>query len=587
VRYALLLAVSCACTVIADFPDSRLDEVTDALCGNELDDDGDGLTDCADWTCHDQDVCCTTPSVVLEDAFEGDLCALDACDLEQRDCAPDPARWTRWGAPYPFLCEDALAFHKNYATCYPVGALSTATMHLEPGLRVEAEVSGQPELVGQLEIGLTRQDTVTDGTEACAEIAPIPTMISVLYVADGAGVRFIATLAAVPVAEVRLPDVRERTASVWIDQDHTIHFAVDDEEFAAARDMIPPGEAIEARLVVSGRGSAAHLEHVRVLEGNRCEAPAGWTPAATATPLDPAPDDAWDSFERRTPSATLDDDDQVHLRYVGCAALAGNPTCSFITIAVGDAVAPPQGAFERPEAPFVVTNEVVAEGFFAIDVAVVEDDNVMYYGLDDYEQDDIGADRLARCELLEGAVVEASIEVVLPRDVEPGAWDGRHLCCPTVIARGDERWLYYAGRADGDPAWHIGLAISTAGGAFVRQGLVLSPGQPGVDTLGVTQPWVLYDDTRELYRMWYTAISTLGRTAIGYAVSTDGRDWHKFPDNPVVSAEQVGLELDPIGSPTVIDDGGRLRMWIHGRAPGAVAKTIYELENLGGDPPAP
>jgi hypothetical protein len=322
-----------------------------------------------------------------------------------------------------------------------------------------------------------------------------------------------------------------------------------------------------------------------VLAGNRCESPAGWTPAEIFAPLDPAPADAWDGFERRTPSATLDDDDQAHLRYVGCAALAGNPTCSFITIAVGDAIAPPQGAFERPDAPFVATDQIVAEGFFTIDVAVLEDENLMYYGLDDYERDDVGADRLQRCKLIGGVPDEATVEIVLPRAEQPGAWDGRHVCCPTVLARSNQRWLYYAGRADGDPTWHIGLAISTDGGAFIRQGIVLAPGQPGVDTLGVTQPWVLYDETRGLYRMWYTAISTLGRTGIGYAVSTDGIDWHKFPGNPVVSAEQLELELDPIGSPTVLDDGGRLRMWIHGRAPGAVAKTIYELENLGATPP--
>ena len=65
-RGAVAALALTGCTALADFPEDRLAETTDALCGNGIDDDADGLTDCQDWTCLDREVCCTLPSVVLD-----------------------------------------------------------------------------------------------------------------------------------------------------------------------------------------------------------------------------------------------------------------------------------------------------------------------------------------------------------------------------------------------------------------------------------------------------------------------------------------------------------------------------------------
>jgi hypothetical protein len=83
--------------------------------------------------------------------------------------------------------------------------------------------------------------------------------------------------------------------------------------------------------------------------------------------------------------------------------------------------------------------------------------------------------------------------------------------------------------------------------------------------------------------MWYTATALFGVTSIGYAVSTDGITWHKFPGNPVVTASGVGLES--LGRTAVVEQQGRTLMWVDGVDPEKIGSEIFELENDG--QPAP
>ncbi len=569
----LVTLSSSACTALADFPEDRLTEATDVLCRNGVDDDADGLTDCHDWKCHPLAVCCDVPSVVLEDAFEGDTCTTAACDADDRGCEPDPDRWTRWGAPYPYLCEDALTIGKDFASCYPVGVLSRATMALAPGLRVDARVSGRPEVAGVLTVGWTGQSAVIDGSEPCAPLAPVPTMASISVAGDEPGrLRFIAAIEDVAFADV-IFDERPYRMSVAVDDDRQLVFAVDDTVFATyalAGDL-----GFDVRLVASGRGSTARLDHVRVVAGTRCESPDTWELAATATPLGAAVPSAWDGFEQRSPNASLDDTGRFHLRYIGCTADAVNPICGQQSYAIGDAIASAGAAFDRPDTASLQTAQIVAEGSIGLDFFVDEDAQLAYFGVD-VDEGDLGV-------RIDGATA-AGEDVTTLLALQDG-WDEAAVCCPSVVSRGDDTLLYYGGRADGETGWRIGLAISTDGGPFVRvPSPVLDVGEPGdFDDRSVSQPWVIRDEPSGLYRMWYTATGELGRTSIGYAVSVDGERWQKFPGGAVATPDDIGGIT--IGSPTVIDDGGRLRMWVDGLAPGAVAKTIYELENVGVEPP--
>lgn len=173
----------------------------------------------------------------------------------------------------------------------------------------------------------------------------------------------------------------------------------------------------------------------------------------------------------------------------------------------------------------------------------------------------------------------------LPVTKSAGSWDD-DVCCSTVVDRPGRRLLWYSGRTSGDAVWRIGLAESDDGGAHfsrVGDGPVLTEGgRDAYDSRGASMPTVLWDETRQLYRMWYTATGPFGVTSIAYAVSTDGVTWHKLPGNPVVKATDVGLES--IGRPAIIDDQGRTRMWVHGADPMQNGTRIYALENDGQPP---
>jgi hypothetical protein len=110
-----------------------------------------------------------------------------------------------------------------------------------------------------------------------------------------------------------------------------------------------------------------------------------------------------------------------------------------------------------------------------------------------------------------------------------GAWDARSVCCASLLEHEGRLLLWYSARGGREDLWRIGLAVSADGLHFEKQpGPVLSEGGPDeFDVQGVSQPEVVYDAPRKLYRMWYTAHGFLGVTSIGYAVSTDGVTWSK------------------------------------------------------------
>jgi hypothetical protein len=83
------------------------------------------------------------------------------------------------------------------------------------------------------------------------------------------------------------------------------------------------------------------------------------------------------------------------------------------------------------------------------------------------------------------------------------------------------------------------------------------------DSNHVYRVYVLYEDTT--YHMWYTGISDLGISAIGYATSSDGIKWTKYSGNPVMENGPTGSwDDDHVMSPCVISDGITYHMWYEG-----------------------
>jgi len=107
---------------------------------------------------------------------------------------------------------------------------------------------------------------------------------------------------------------------------------------------------------------------------------------------------------------------------------------------------------------------------------------------------------------------------------------------PAVIKRPDGYHLWYTGQAR-DRSW-IGYATSPDGIRWTRRSAepVLSPEEPW-EGIAVMCPHVLWDETSQQYRMWYSGGEQNEPNAIGYATSPDGIHWTKHRANPVFAAD--------------------------------------------------
>jgi len=106
---------------------------------------------------------------------------------------------------------------------------------------------------------------------------------------------------------------------------------------------------------------------------------------------------------------------------------------------------------------------------------------------------------------------------------------------PVVIRKGNAYYMWYTGQARAH-SW-IGLATSSDGTHWVRAGSdpVLSASEPW-EKVAVMCPHVMWDESIQLYRMWYSGGEQYEPDGIGYAASPDGRSWSKLAGNPIFKA---------------------------------------------------
>lgn len=136
---------------------------------------------------------------------------------------------------------------------------------------------------------------------------------------------------------------------------------------------------------------------------------------------------------------------------------------------------------------------------------------------------------------------------------------------PSLVRVDDEWWLYYEARVETDdgPRPEIRLATSSDWRSFDAGTVVFSAGDECMDAFGefegcwdrrgVGSPEVRVARTalgRRIFRLWYAG-GTEGGRSIGFASSFDGRDWARFPFNPIVAEEADEW------SPTNVLLGGR------------------------------
>ncbi len=112
----------------------------------------------------------------------------------------------------------------------------------------------------------------------------------------------------------------------------------------------------------------------------------------------------------------------------------------------------------------------------------------------------------------------------------------------------------------------IGVAVSGDGINWTKcpDNPILTRGDSGNwDGNWVESPAVIFDTVTEEYKMWFNGVdTTTWKIQIGLATSDDGINWTKYNDNPVVSTGNWGGYDDIwLGTPTVIKSDSIYEMW--------------------------
>jgi predicted GH43/DUF377 family glycosyl hydrolase len=146
---------------------------------------------------------------------------------------------------------------------------------------------------------------------------------------------------------------------------------------------------------------------------------------------------------------------------------------------------------------------------------------------------------------------------------DPSTWEGDYIAANgSAIVDGDRLLYFY----QGGRAPRIGLAISTDGRAWKRhRDPVLDPGPRGSwDERGVADPCVIRTGAK-LY-MFYLGEDRARRQRLGVAVSNDGLVWTKLRSNPILELGAFGeFDENGLGEPAVWDGDGHYWMLYTGR----------------------
>jgi predicted GH43/DUF377 family glycosyl hydrolase len=154
---------------------------------------------------------------------------------------------------------------------------------------------------------------------------------------------------------------------------------------------------------------------------------------------------------------------------------------------------------------------------------------------------------------------------------DPGSWDNASVYYPCVIRVGNKYRMWFNGYR-GDLDTQVGYAESDDGIAWTKHAgsPVLGPGKRLSFDAVLVKPAVVFDGAA--YHLWYVGfryvLPELGFWNILYATSTDGLQWAKHPDNPVLKHGPrlfTGWDGRSVFDPAVILDGSEYKMWYAGQ----------------------
>lgn len=148
-------------------------------------------------------------------------------------------------------------------------------------------------------------------------------------------------------------------------------------------------------------------------------------------------------------------------------------------------------------------------------------------------------------------------------------WDRGWLDTPEILKNNTGYKLYYYGdtvQQSAEISSAIGIAYSIDGINWSKDvnNPIFTKGDEGEwDNSWVESPAILYDDIMNEYKMWYNGINTsTWQLKIGFATSTNGVNWIRYANNPVLSIGTSGSYDDMwLGTPSVIFHNNIYHIW--------------------------
>jgi len=164
-----------------------------------------------------------------------------------------------------------------------------------------------------------------------------------------------------------------------------------------------------------------------------------------------------------------------------------------------------------------------------------------------------------------------------------GSWDDGGLECYSVLHINNVYHMWYIGW-NKSYSYNVGYATSSDGLTWTKHtnNPVLKTGQSGHwDEGAIWGVSVIYKDSQFL--MWYTgANKDISLRSIGFATSTDGVNWTKYSNNPVLTQgssgtwDESGLEYHH-----VYFDGSVFKMWFSGYDKDIISRLGYATSSDG------
>ena len=127
-----------------------------------------------------------------------------------------------------------------------------------------------------------------------------------------------------------------------------------------------------------------------------------------------------------------------------------------------------------------------------------------------------------------------SLEIVLERDNTTGWEDIVNRA--TVIYKDGKYYMWYTGQTNNISK--IGYAVSEDGYVFERNKEPVLIPEENYEKQSVMNPYVIYDEEEQIFKMWYATGETYEPDVISYATSNDGIHWNKYENNPIIKANK-------------------------------------------------